>query len=76
MKKMIMASIVVMSIVSCGNNKGGNNDNPTTDSYKSTEGVQNVNGNIPDTGNLGATPHTEIPHRDSLIPDSGAAKPH
>ena len=74
MKKMIMASIVVMSIISCGGN--GNNNNSTGTSYEDTRGVQNVNGNIPDTGNLGATPHAINPPKDSLIPDSGAAKSH
>ena len=75
MKKMILASIVVMSIVSCGNQ--GNKDSSTTnDSYNSTRGVENVNGNIPDTEATGALPHAVNPPKDSITNDTAANTQH
>jgi len=79
MKKILVASVVSIALLSCGNNgntTGSNDDTvnghiPASDtSYKDTRGVINANGNIPETTGLGATPHTYRNPKDSSNYDS------
>lgn len=66
MKKLVTAAILVMFGAACNNNdasgsaSGTNPDSPTTQ-YR---GVENVNGNIPDTIATGAEPNANF-HSDS-----------
>jgi hypothetical protein len=75
MKKLI-AFILIVGITSC--NSTGNDDTSATDST-TTEvgGVENVNGNIPDTTAMGATPNSgdNQPHVDSTYADTATKKP-
>ncbi len=68
MKKAVMASFVFVTLLSCGNS-GNNNNGSTTGTndsgYNDIRGVENLNGNIPDTTATGATPHSDHPPMDS-----------
>jgi hypothetical protein len=74
--KKIIAFILIVGIASCNNNS--KEDTSATDST-TTEigGVQNVNGNIPDTAAMGATPNSgdNQPHIDSTYADTASKKP-
>jgi hypothetical protein len=75
MKKLI-AFIFIVGITSCNSNS---NDNASATDTTTTEigGVQNVNGNIPDTAAMGATPNSRDnqPHVDSTYADTATKKP-
>lgn len=63
MKQLLIAAACVALMASCGNSSD------TTDTGSDTtvtqfRGVENVNGNIPDTGATGAEPSTNY-HQDS-----------
>ena len=75
MKKYIAAALLI-GFTSCNSST---NENTTSTDSTTTEigGVQNVNGNIPDTTSMGATPNSSNnqPHVDSTYADT-AHKPH
>lgn len=54
--KKILAFFLLVALAGCGNN--ADKDGTTSDSTTQTEigGVENVNGNIPDTTSTGGTP--------------------
>ena len=74
MKKLI-AIILIVGITSCNSNS---NDNTSATDSTTTEvgGVENVNGNIPDTAAMGATPNSgdNQPHVDSTYADTANKK--
>ena len=74
--KVIIALALMISMLSCNNSK--TDTSSTTDSTTSeVGGVQNVNGNVPDTTSMGATPNSgsNTPHVDSTYADTaGKAK--
>ena len=57
MKKLLAAAFVIC-FISCNSNS---NDTSSTTDTSTTEigGVENVNGNIPDTSAMGATPNSK-----------------
>jgi hypothetical protein len=69
-KKFIAASLVIF-LFGCNSN---NNEETTSNDSATTEvgGVENVNGNIPDTASMGATPNSgdNQPHVDSSYADT------
>ena len=75
MKKLI-TFILIVGITSCNSNS---NDNASATDSTTTEvgGVENVNGNIPDTAAMGATPNSgdNQPHIDSTYADTATKKP-
>ena len=70
MKKFTIMALSIW-LVSCNSN---NNENSSTTDSTTTEigGVENVNGNIPDTTSMGATPNSgnNQPHVDSSYADT------
>ena len=62
---------LIIGLVSCNNNS---NDEANSNDSTTTEigGVENVNGNIPDTAAMGATPNSgdNQPHVDSSYADT------
>ena len=76
MKKFIAVALTIgfISCNSSSNESTGSTDSTTTE----IGGVQNVNGNIPDTTSMGATPNSpgNQPHVDSTYADTaGKTKP-
>jgi hypothetical protein len=76
MKKFI-GVILLIGFMSCNGRK---NENTSSTDSTTTEigGVQNVNGNIPDTTSMGATPNSgnNQPHIDSTYADTaGKSRP-
>ena len=66
MKKFIVMALVI-SFISCNSS---NNETSSTDSTTTKiGGVQNVNGNIPDTTSMSASPGHQ-PHVDSTYADT------
>ena len=75
MIKFFITAALLIGLVSCNsdsNAEANSNDSTTTE----IGGVENVNGNIPDTSAMGATPSSgsNQPHIDSSYADS-AKKP-
>lgn len=72
MKKFIAVALVI-GCISCNssNNETGSSDSTTT----GIGGVQNVNGNIPDTTSMSASPDHQ-PHVDSTYADTAHKSHH
>ena len=69
-KKFVTVALLI-GLVSCNSNSS---EESTTNDSTTSEigGVENVNGNIPDTASMGATPNSENnqPHVDSSYADT------
>ena len=57
MNRLLLAAIIVLA-VSCNNNSGNDESGDTDTTATEYRGVENVNGNIPDTISTGAEPMT------------------
>ncbi|HZF63682.1 MAG TPA: hypothetical protein VEZ55_04325 [Chitinophagaceae bacterium] len=70
MKKIFAIALVVF--FGCNSNDGQGGDASTDDTRTDIGGVRNVNGNIPDTNALGATPRSggNVPPVDSTYADT------
>lgn len=68
----MFAAVIVIALASCGgsNSASSNEEVGDTVGYDDIRGVQNANGNIPDTINTGATPRADKPPVDSITADS------
>lgn len=65
MNKLVGLCAAVLLLASCGNNGGSDTTDASSDtSVTQYRGVENVNGNIPDTTTTGAEPNTNY-HSDS-----------
>lgn len=64
MKQLLTAAIITAALVSCGNSGSNTADVDSDTSVTQYRGVENVNGNIPDTTATGAEPNTNY-HQDS-----------
>lgn len=71
MKKLIGLALVV-TLFSCNSNDGQGADTSSDTARTDIGGVENVNGNIPDTTDRGATPRTgsNTPPVDSIYADT------
>ena len=71
MKRLIIM-VLVIGLFSCNNNDGQAGDTVTDTTRTDIGGVENVNGNIPDTTAMGATPRSgnNTPPIDSSYADT------
>ena len=70
--KQIFVMVLLIGLFSCNNNDGQGGDTVTDTTRTDIGGVENVNGNIPDTTTMGATPRsgTNTPPIDSNYADT------
>ena len=71
--KRLIAMALLVGLFSCGDSNDGQGGDTTSDTARTdVGGVENVNGNIPDTTATGATPHTgtNVPPVDSSYADT------
>jgi hypothetical protein len=70
--KRLFAMALLVGLFSCGNNDGQGADTSSDTSRTDVGGIENVNGNVPDTTTMGSTPRSgsNTPPVDSNYADS------
>lgn len=70
--KQVFALALLIGMFSCNNNEGQGADTSSDTARTEIGGVENVNGNIPDTTTMGGTPRTgdNMPPVDSSYADT------